>query len=365
MSGEVTFLRKGDFYSTVKQRVQQYFADNGISSTGDWRMYLKTGMVLLLTVTSYVVLVFYATTLWMALLAGFALAQGIALIGFNIMHDGSHDAYSRDKKMNWLAGFSLDLMGGNRMIWRQKHNILHHTYTNIDALDNDLRPSPMLRVSPGQGWRKIHRYQQFYAFIFYSLVTLSWTLVGDYNKFFKGRIDDYRLRRPTVAETFLFFSTKAAYYGYALILPAFFHPIWHVVVAFLAIHLVCGLTLAVIFQLAHQIEGTTFVQPDPETGVVEKDWAVNEVLASANFATKNKLATTYFGGMNFQIEHHLFPKVCHVHYAAISRIVEQACREYGITYNNFPTFRSALAAHYRFLRSMGSGVAENVSSPAY
>ena len=361
MSGEITFLRQGDFYSTVKQRVQQYFADNGIRSTGDWRMYLKTSLVLLLTVTSYVALVFYANTLWMALLAGFALAQGIALIGFNIMHDGSHDSYSQDKKMNWLAGFSLDLMGGNRMIWRQKHNILHHTYTNIDALDDDLHPSSMLRVSPGQDWRKIHRYQQFYAFLFYSFLTLSWTLLGDFKKFFSGRIDNYRLRRPTAGETFLFFSTKAAYYGYALILPAFFHPIWHVVVAFIAIHMVCGLTLAMIFQLAHQIEGTTFIQPDPETGIVEKDWAVNEVLASANFATKNKLATIYFGGMNFQIEHHLFPKVCHVHYAAISMIVRNACLEFGITYNSFPTLRSAIAAHYRFLRTMGAGVTQAVT----
>ena len=136
-------------------------------------------------------------------------------------------------------------------------------------------------------------------------------------------------------------------------LPLFFHPLLHVLIAFVGIHLVLGFTLSIVFQLAHTVEGNTFPAPHKETGNIENEWAIHQVETTANFAPRNKLAAWYQGGLNFQIEHHLFSNICHIHYPAISKIVEETCHELGISYVSYPTVRSAISGHYRFLREMG------------
>jgi linoleoyl-CoA desaturase len=138
-----------------------------------------------------------------------------------------------------------------------------------------------------------------------------------------------------------------------LILPLFFHPLLHVLIAFLCIHLVLGFTLSIVFQLAHTVEGNTFPKPDKDTGNIENEWAIHQVETTANFAPKSKFAAWYQGGLNFQIEHHLFSNISHIHYPAISKIVEKTCREFGISYVSFPTVWSAVVGHYRFLKDMG------------
>ena len=351
---KVHFSVSVGFYETVKHRVNAYFLENSIARTGDWRMFLKTGMIAAWLAVSYTLLVFFSSSLIVAILAAFALAQGLAFVGFNVSHDGAHGSYSGNKKVNWLMGLTLDLIGGSQMLWRQKHNILHHTYTNIDEVDDDLRMHGLLRLSPGQKRRPWHRFQHLYAFPVYSLLTLSLVTFSDFKKFFSGRIGEYRLRKPTASEAFLFFLMKAFYFGYTLALPLFFHPLLHVLIAFLAVHLVLGFTLSIVFQMAHTIEGTAFPQPDPGTALIQNEWAVHEVETTANFAPKNRLAAWCLGGLNFQIEPHLFPRVCHIHYPAISRIVKETCREFSISYVSYPTLRSTVAGHYRFLKGLGA-----------
>jgi linoleoyl-CoA desaturase len=316
-------------------------------------MYVKTAIILAWLVTAYLLLVFFSASLIMAIISAFAVAQGFVLVGFNIMHDGNHGSYSRNRKVNRVMGFTLDLIGGSSMIWQQKHNILHHTYTNIHEIDDDISTGGLLRLSPDQKWRPWHRFQHLYAFPFYSFMTLSWVGFNDFRRFFKGRIGDYELRKPTSAETTLFFLTKLFYFGYTLVLPMFFHPVLYVLLTFIGIHLVLGFTLAIIFQLAHTVEGNAFPQPDGKTGNMENEWAIHEVETTANFAPDNKWAAWYLGGLNFQIEHHLFSKICHIHYPAISKIVKKTCREFSVVYVSYPTIRSAVAAHIRFLKKMG------------
>ncbi|MEL6823988.1 MAG: fatty acid desaturase, partial [Calditrichota bacterium] len=137
------------------------------------------------------------------------------------------------------------------------------------------------------------------------------------------------------------------------IIPMFFHPVLNVLVFFLVSHFVLGLTMAVVFQLAHLVDGNDFPLPDPETGEIENEWAIHEVETTANFSPRSRLAAWYCGGLNFQIEHHLFPKVCHVHYPAISKIVEKTCKDFQVQYVSYPTFRSALKAHYEHLKLLG------------
>jgi linoleoyl-CoA desaturase len=317
---KISFPARGEFNKTLKNRVDQYFSDHNLAKTGNWRMFLKTALVLAWLIVSYLLLVFFSASLVMAIITAFAVAQGFVLVGFNIMHDGNHDSYSKNKKLNRVMGFTLDLIGGSNMLWRQKHNILHHTYTNIDEVDDDLFTGGLLRLSPEQKRCSWHRFQHLYAFPVYSLLTLSWMTFSDFKKFFSGRIGDYSLHKPSVSEATLFFLTKIFYFGYMLVLPMFFHPVLHVLLAFVGIHLVLGFT---------QVETTV------------------------DFAPLNKLAAWYLGGLNFQIEHHLFSKICHIHYPALSKIVVNTCREFSVSYISYPTVRSAVAAHYRFLKMLG------------
>ena len=354
MSKKISFPTQVGFYTTLKNRVNQYFADANLPATGNWRMFLKTAIILVWLASAYVLLVFFSTSLIMAIITAFAVAQGFVLVGFNIMHDGNHGSYSKNKTINYLMGFTMNLIGGNQMYWKQKHNILHHTYTNITEMDDDLNTGGLLRLSPDQEWHPWHRFQHIYAFPIYSLMSLSWLTFADFRKFFTGRIGTYKLRKPSAYETTLFFLTKVFYFGYTLILPMFFHPVAYVLIGFLGVHLVLGFTLAIVFQLAHTVEGNTFPQPHPQTRIVENEWAIHEVETTADFAPKSKFIAWYMGGLNFQIEHHLFTKVCHIHYPAISKIVESTCQEFKVSYVSYPTVRSAVAAHYRFLRELGA-----------
>jgi linoleoyl-CoA desaturase len=352
---KISFPNRVGFYDALNERVNRHFAETRLAKTGNWRMFLKTGIVLAWLVISYALLVFYSSSLILAIVFAFALSQGFVLVGLNVMHDGNHGSYSRNNQINRLMGFTLDLVGGSSLFWRQKHNILHHTYTNITEIDDDLYGTSLLRLCPDQKWRPCHRFQHLYAFLLYSLLSLFWVTYNDFNKLFSGRIGNYKLRRPAASEASLFFLAKLFYFGYMLVLPSFFHPIPCILITFVAIHLIMGFTLTMVFQLAHQNEGNTFPKPEPGTGIIENEWAIHQVETTANFAPNNVLAGWYLGGLNFQIEHHLFSRICHIHYPAISKIVKMTCEEFGISYTSFPTIRSAIAAHLRFLKTMGHG----------
>ena len=350
---KVTFPGRTGFYPEVKKRVNRYFDDNGISRNADWRMVLKTVLILTGLVAAYLWFLLTPTSLLVTLVAAVAMAQGFVLVGFNIMHDGAHGSYSRHRRLNWIMGYTLDLIGGSNMLWRHKHNILHHTYTNINELDDDIHSLSFLRFSPDQPWRPCHRYQHWYAVPAYSLMTLTWVTHGDFQKFFNGKIGDYTLPKPSASETVLFFGAKLFYFGYMLVLPMLFHPVLHVLLFFVVTHAVLGVTMAIVFQLAHLVEGTDFPRPDQQTGQIDNEWAIHEVETTANFAPGSRVAAWYCGGLNFQIEHHLFPRVCHIHYPAISTIVKETCQDFGIQYVSYPTMRRAVREHLRFLKRLG------------
>lgn len=349
----IRFPARGEFYTAVKQRVGQYFTDSGRVTSGDWRLFVKTGVILTWLVSAYILLVFGSPSLSVTLLAMFALAQGCALVGFNIMHDGAHESYAQSTLINRLMGGMLNMLGGSQRLWRYKHNRLHHTYTNIHTYDDDLETHGLLRFSPEQPWHPWHRFQPYYALAVYSLLTLSWVTLGDVHKLWSGRVGPLILRPTTVKDLSVICATKLLYYGYAIFLPLCFHPWWQVLLGFVGVHLILGVTLAVVFQLAHTVEPARFPTPDAHTGLMPTAWGVHEVETTANFAPHNRWVTWYLGGLNFQIEHHLFPRVCHIHYPALSPIVAQTCSAFALPYVCYPTVWSAMAGHYRFLQTLG------------
>lgn len=349
----ISFTKKIGFHKELKARIDDYFKSNNISKTGGWRILVKTIFIISLTVASYISLVFYAESLPMILLSAFLLAQGFVLIGFNIMHDSVHGSFSKSRVLNKVLGYSLNMIGGSQRLWYHKHNVLHHTYTNIAGVDTDLESDGLLRLSPNQEWRPWHRFQTLYALPVYGFLTLAMVFWTDYTKFFSNSIGPYKMPKPTFSEVTLFFLTKGLYFFYALALPMFLYPVINVLAVFFLVHFILGLTMSVVFQLAHTVEENDFPVAQIPENIIENEWAIHQVETTANFSPKSTIANLYMGGLNFQIEHHLFAKISHVHYRKISRIVSQTCKDFGISYTSYATMPKALGTHFSFLNEMG------------
>jgi linoleoyl-CoA desaturase len=281
---------------------------------------------------------------------------GKAGIGMGVMHDAAHGSYSNKKWVNDLMSANMYLLGSDVFIWKVQHNVLHHTYTNIEGLDGDIGPRGPLRLSEHAPLLKIHRYQHKYAFFFYGLMTLS-KMVRDFSQlrsYTKSGITASQKRNPVVATIQLYFF-KMSYLFAAIGLPLLLTDfnVWQVLAGFFIMHWVAGFILATIFQLAHVIEGAE--QPlESNTGFIENDWFVHELQTTANFAKNNRILGWYIGGLNYQIEHHLFPHVSHIHYPKIAPIVEKTAQEFGYTYNAKLTFKDALVSHVQRLKELGT-----------
>ena len=289
--------------------------------------------------------------LLMYILAGF----GMAGIGMGVMHDAIHGSYSRNQRLNKLVGLSLNLIGANDDVWRLQHNVLHHTYTNVKDGDDDINPPFFLRFSPHAPRYGIHRYQHWYTWIFYGLSTLSWVTTKDFirlNRYWNmGLMKDRATYRRYLAKMVAW---KVVYYTYILILPILFSSFgagW-ILLAFAAMHFVTGMSMSVVFQTAHVMPSTEFHEAG-DNGVLAHDRLVHQMATTCNFAPGNKLLTWCIGGLNYQVEHHLFPNICHVHYRHLSPIVKATAEEYGIPYLYKKTFTGALADHYQMLRTLG------------
>jgi linoleoyl-CoA desaturase len=284
------------------------------------------------------------------------MGTGVAGIGLAVMHDANHGAYSNKAWINNFIGYSLNMVGGNAFNWRVQHNVLHHTFTNIHDVDEDISPRGVLRMTPHGEWKRIHQFQHLYAWFFYGLMTLVWVLVKDFVRLIKYHKDGLvkSQKTNTTKQIVILLASKVLYFLYILVLPMLLLDItfgqW--IIGFLAMHYVAGFILAVIFQPAHVIDGTEYPLPGND-GNMENTWAMHQLFTTTNYANKSRLLSWYVGGLNFQIEHHLFPNVCHVHYRRISRIVRETALEFGLPYKSQETFFGALAGHARMLKELG------------
>jgi linoleoyl-CoA desaturase len=347
------FPKDAGFQAEVGRRVAAYFAATGRRERDSWSMYLKTAIILVWCATSYALLVFAAQTWWQAVPLAIVFACGLAAVGFSIQHDGGHQAYSRRRWVNKLAAYSLDLIGASSFLWHWKHHIFHHTYSNIAGQDTDIELGAIIRVSPHQPRRWFHRWQHWYLWPMYGLMAARWHLYGDFKEIATGWMGPHRIPRPKGWDLAVFWAGKLFSVGLMLALPMFFHPVWLVLLFYLLVTGVLGVVMSVVFQLAHCVEEADFPLPDATTRRMENPWAVHQAETTVDFARQSRVLSWYLGGLNFQIEHHLFPHVCHVHYPALSRIVEDTCREYGVRYAAHPTFWAGVLSHFRWLRRMG------------
>lgn len=354
---KVTFgkYKQENFHKDIKDRVDQYFSVGNISRSANFEMVFKTIIILLGWLVTYFLilsnLISPLTMLLMALLHGFF----AAMIGMNIAHDAVHGSYTKNSALNKKIGILFNLVGANDYVWSISHNIVHHTYTNIPQHDEDIAQVPILRMEPTQKLWWIHRFQYIYAFVVYCFATISWVFAKDYVKFFQHQLGGHYRKTFPRKEIFRLFIYKAIYYVIFLVIPLVIInlPWYWILIGFFAAHIVEGFTLAVIFSLAHIVEETNFPIPDANNRM-DMPWADLQMHTTANFAEKNRFVNYLCGGLNFQIIHHLFPKVCHIHYPKIAKIVKQTAHDHNLPYIEYNTFFGAVASHIRILKKFGS-----------
>lgn len=340
------------FHQELKKRVQNYFTENNIEQTGNFSLYFKAILLWSSYIFLYVHLVFFTPALWMASIECLLMGGLTAAIGFNVMHDGGHGSFSNSKFWNKIAAFSVNGLGASMLMWNNKHNIIHHTYTNIDGVDDDIEIKPLLRMCPTQKKYKAHRFQHFYVWFLYSFLLIIWVFLTDYQKYFKQKVGIVPIKKLSMFDHFAFWIAKIGYYFMMIALPIYMVGFTNWLVGFLILSMFAGFVLSIVFQLAHTVEETAFPTP-VDNNNIENEWAIHQVETTANFATKNKLISWLVGGLNFQIEHHLFPKISHVHYPEISKIIKKTCEEFDVKYIEYKRMRDAVISHALHLKKMG------------
>ena len=316
-------------------------------------MYAKTAILFAGFTGFYVLLVSVTQTWWQAVPLAILLGLATATIGFNVQHDGGHHAYSNHAWVNTMMAMTLDVIGGSSYRWRWKHGIFHHTYVNIMGHDTDIDLGGLGRLAPHQTQFRFHRWQHWYLWPLYGLMTIKWHLVADFRDIITGRIGGQRFPRPRGWDLVIFLAGKGVFLTLAFGIPLLFHPLWVVALFYGVVAVVIGLLLSVVFQLAHCVEQAEFPLPRKDNGLIENAWAIHQVETSVDFARGSRMAAWLLGGLNFQIEHHLFPRICHTNYPAISKLVEQTCREYGVKYSSHESLWAGVTSHFRWLRRMG------------
>jgi len=345
------------FQQELKKRVNQYFEENNKSSTGNFSLFFKAIFFFASYLALYVHLVYFTPTAWLAVLECILMGGFTAAIGFNVMHDGGHGSFSKNKLVNKLAAFSVNFLGASHIMWKMKHNIIHHTYTNIDGVDDDIEIKPFLRMCSTQKRHRLHRFQHYYVWFLYTLLHLIWVFQTDYKKYFSKKIGSVALTKMSMQEHIGFWSAKVGYAIFFMVIPIITVGFFQWVIGFLIVSMVTGFVISIVFQLAHTVEHLEFPVPEVLTQKIENEWAIHQVQTTANFATKNKFLSWLVGGLNFQIEHHLFPKISHIHYPAISKIIKQTCVDFNIQYVEFKKMRHAVISHAMYLRRMGKAIA--------
>lgn len=341
------------FQLELRRRVDEYFRASGRRQRDCWQMYMKTAVLLLSLVSSYALLVFVAQTWWQGLVLALVLGLAAAGIGFNIQHDGVHQAYSNYPWINSLMARTLELIGGSSYIWHWKHVVLHHIYVNITGHDTDIDLGILARLTPYQRRRAFHRWQHLYLWPLYGFLAIKWQLLDDFRKLIRGRISNQPFPRPKGWNLVVLVAGKVIFFTLAFGIPLLFHSAGVVLLYYGIAGLVTGLVLSVVFQVAHCVEEAQFPVARATSARIEHPWAIHQTETTVDFARRSRVVTWLVGGLNFQIEHHLFPRICHVNYPAISALVQETCRDFGIRHLEHRSLRAGLPSHFRWLRRMG------------
>ena len=347
------FTQHRNFQKTLNERVNAYLRDNNIPARDVPAMYLKTVVVLAWWLGTYLLLMLGHFSPLVNVAVCLVWAMSIASVGFNVMHDANHGAFSNNPRINKLMSLSAEMLGMSGFRWRIKHNVWHHTYTNIVGFDDDVETFGLMRLTPRAPWKPLFRAQVWYFPVIYSFIAFDFFL-RDFMMVLFGKSDaNHVYPKMDTVDKITFWAGKLFFVVIMFVLPLLVFPWWQVLIGFVMVMLTVGLVMGVVFQLAHINGDAAFPDPVGSPQHIENEWAVHQIETTADFAPRNRLLNFYIGGLNYQIEHHLLPHVCHLNYPRLAPIVRATCEEFGIRYIRYPTWREAFACHLRELRLLG------------
>ncbi len=339
----------------LRKRTNEYFKNQKTEPTGNTKLYTKAIIIVVAFIATFTHLIFFTSDfVLVSILECILLGALTAAIGFNIMHDGAHGSFSQKGWLNTLAGMSLNFLGANVFMWKTKHNAIHHTYTNIEGVDDDLNARPFLRLCETQKKYKIHKFQHWYFGFVYALLYIYWVFFTDYKKYFSGKVGVIPIPKMSTSEHLIFWGFKVFHLLVFVTLPIVMVGFLPWLIGFTIYGFASGVILSTVFQLAHVVEETQFPVVNPETNSTDDQWVVHQLKTTANFAPNSKIVSWFTGGLNFQVEHHLFPNISHIHYPEISKIVKQLCLEYNVPYLQHQKLRTALVSHVNHLKHLGN-----------
>jgi linoleoyl-CoA desaturase len=342
------------FFKSVKGRVDRYFSETKLDPAGNGKLYIKGAIQIFTAAALYAILVFFTPVPLISIPLCLLLGLNLGLIGFNVMHEGGHQSFSKYPWVNKASAYSLNLLGGITYFWKIKHNINHHTFTNIEGMDSDIDVKPFMRMHEEQPRYWYHRFQHIYWVVLYGISYLAWVFYEDFEKYFTGRHSaNSTPKRLAVKEHFIFWFTKTMYVIVYMVVPVIMAGWLPALIGFLIVTFVTGLSISIVFQLAHVVEGTQFHTAHHQEADSKQEWAIHQLNTTANFATGSRSLHWLLGGLNFQIEHHLFPRISHVHYPQVSHFVKEACRESNIAYIEYTSMFKAIGSHLMHLKKLG------------
>ena len=344
---------KDQFHVALRNRVNLYLAnsdDHKIRRIASGKWLLFVGIYL----ASYFSFLF-TSSLFLSVLCIVLVAISHVLMAINQGHENLHYSKNKNKILKKRYGFSFVLVGVNPGIWKLLHNQVHHHNTNIDQHDYDIeaRGTLLLRFTKSQKKNKVTRFQHLYFPFVYSFLTIWWFFYKDTKYMMHKRIYDHKLNVSTL--TILeFLALKFLHLLIYIVIPIIVkQDILLVLSAFLVMHLTQGLLLSLIFQPAHLVSKAKVYYLEKDNKI-DHSWAFHQLMTTCNFGNDSRFLNYILGGLNFQIEHHLFPKVSHIHYKSISEIVQTTAQEYNYPYNNYRTYTKALRSHFDYLKMLAN-----------
>jgi linoleoyl-CoA desaturase len=350
---KLSFATGGDFIADTRREVELYLASRGTRLRGRLQLYAKSLVAAAVWIASWLTLIVIRPGVWAELASVAGLVAATILIGFCVQHDANHGAYFRSRRFNHLMGWTADaLLGFSSYAWRVKHNVAHHTYTNVDGYDDDITQTPFARLAPSQAPHPRYRLQHLYIWPLYCVMAFRWQTGADIAALIRGRIGSSPMRVPRRWDLVGLVAGKAIFICWAIVAPLLVYPWWVVIAGYMAFSMTTSLVTATTFQLAHCVEEAGFASAD-ELAVDKRVWAIHEVETTVDFCPRNTVLTWVLGGLNYQIEHHLFPRVAHTHYPQIAEIVRRNAAKHGVRYFAQPSLRAALRSHQRHLRALG------------
>ncbi len=339
------------FFDELKREVYSYFETAKKNTYGNAEMLSKFFLWVIFWMISWYAIILLRDHFWLAVLTGVAHMFTHVMIAFNVAHDANHNAMFKSKRANTFVGYIIELLGCSRKMWVLSHNQEHHSFVNVHQHDNNIDGFNLVRLCPHDKWAPRFKYQWLYAPFVYGLVTFNYATFRDIKLLFRYSKDRSTRLSPKFYVEFALF--KIIYYSYLFFIPIFvFGVSFKIIVAyFLLGHFVNGLFLTIIFVTGHLVESTTY--PDVENNIVSKNWAVHVISTTCDYSTRSSFMQWLIGGINLHVAHHLFPKICHVHYKHISPIIRRVARKHGYACQEIPLFTTAVKSHFKLLKLLG------------